>query len=491
MADVERLEKLNALKKAGIEPYPYRFDQTHHTAEIKKDFRKFEGKKVSVAGRLMTIREHGKLAFCDLRDGSGDIQLWLASDSLGKDFGLLKFLEAGDFVGCAGIATKTKRGEVSVKATKLILLTKALRHLPSQWYGLKDVEARYRQRYVDLTMNPNVKEIFVTRTKIIDATREFLNSKGFLEVETPILQAIYGGAAAKPFKTFLNELKLDVFLRTSNELYLKRLIAGGFEAVYEFAKDFRNESIDVKHNPEFTMLEYYIAYYDYEQMMDLFEELMRFVCKKILGTTKVEWQGHKIDLGKWERLSMTDAIKKYLKVDVEKMSDAELKKFCTEKKIEIDKSFTRGELVNAIFESFDKTIISPTIIMHHPCETTPLCKLHRKHPHLVERFEPFVAGMEIGNAYSELNDPILQKKFLEAQVKSRASKDEPWTEALDEDFIRALEYGMPPTGGQGIGIDRLVMLLTNQPTIKEVILFPFMRPEEEAGKDDAKKKTKA
>ncbi len=256
MADPERLEKLKAMQKAGIEPYPYSFNQTHHAAEIISNFAKLEGKSVNVAGRLMTIREHGKLAFCDLRDGSGDIQLWLGAENLGKDYDLLKYLEAGDFVGVAGIAAKTKRGEVSVKAEKLVVLTKTLRHLPSQWYGLKDIEQRYRQRYVDLIMNPKVKEIFITRTKIINAIREFLNEKNFLEVETPILQPAYGGAAAKPFKTFMNDLKMDVYLRISNELYLKKLIAGGFERVYEFSKDFRNESIDVRHNPEFTAIEY-------------------------------------------------------------------------------------------------------------------------------------------------------------------------------------------------------------------------------------------
>lgn len=476
MVDSERLEKLNAMRKAGIEPYPYSFNQTHHAAEIISNFAKLDGKKVSVAGRLMSIREHGKLAFGDLLDGSGRIQLWLGADDLGKDFELLKYVEAGDIIGVHGITTKTKRGEISVKAEKLVVLTKSLRHLPSQWYGLKDAEIRYRQRYVDLIMNPKVKEILITRTKIIDAIREFLNEKNFLEVETPILQPIYGGAAAKPFKTYMNDLKIEVYLRIADELYLKRLIAGGFERVYEFSRDFRNESIDVRHNPEFNMLEFYAAYLDYNHLMDLFEEIIKHVCKKVLGTTKIEWQGHKLDLGKWERLSMAGAIKKYLKLDVEKMSDSELKKYCTEKKIDIEKTAVRGEMINEIFESFDKTIIQPTIINDHPSETTPLAKLHRKYPHLVERFEPFVAGMELGNAYSELNDPILQRKLLEAQVKGR-KKEEAWAEQIDEDFIRALEYGMPPTGGLAIGIDRLVMLLTNQASIKEVIFFPFMGPE--------------
>ena len=475
MADKDRLEKLNAMRKANIEPYPYSFNQTHHAAEIIANFSKLKGKRVSVAGRLMTIRTHGKLTFCDLRDGSGNVQLWLARDEIKKDYNLLKYIEAGDFVGVFGVAAKTKRGEISVKASKLVVLTKSLRHLPSQWYGLKDAEIRYRQKYVDLIMNPKVKEIFITRTKIVDAIREFLNQKNFLEVETPILQPIYGGAAAKPFKTFMNDLKMDVYLRTSNEIYLKKLIAGGFERVYEFAKDFRNESIDVRHNPEFTQIEYYIAYYDYGQMMDLFEELIKYVCKKVLGTTKIEWQGHKLDLSKWERLTMVDAIKKYLKLDVEKMSDSELKKYCAEKKIVVDKVSTAGELINAIFESFDKTIIQPTLIMAHPHETCPLAKRHRKFAYAVERFEAFVAGMELGNSYSELNDPIIQRGLMEDQVAAR--KGEKWNEQIDEDFIRALEYGMPPTGGQGIGIDRLVMLLTNQSSIKEVIFFPFMGPE--------------
>ncbi len=476
MADPERLEKLNALIKAGIEPYPYSFSKTHDAKDIVENFPKYENQKVSVAGRLMSIREHGKLAFGDLQDGSGRVQLWLGAEDLGKDFELLKYVEAGDIVGVHGTATKTKRGEISVKAEKFILLTKALRHLPSQWYGLKDTELRYRQRYVDLIMNEKVREIFLVRTKIINAIREFLNSKNFLEVETPILQPVYGGAAAKPFKTFMNDLKMDVYLRIADELYLKKLVAGGFERVYEFGKDFRNESIDVRHNPEFTQLEYYIAYYDFNHMMDLFEELMRHVCKKVLGTTKIEWQGHKLDLGKWERLTMADAIKKYLKLDVNVASDAELRKYCADKKIEADKNAARGELINAIFESFDKTIIMPTLIMAHPHETCPLAKQHRKFAGCVERFEAFAAGMELGNSYSELNDPQIQRKLLDDQVKGR-KKDEAWAEQIDEDFLRALEYGMPPTGGQGIGIDRLVMLLTNQSSIKEVIFFPFMSRE--------------
>jgi lysyl-tRNA synthetase class 2 len=326
-------------------------------------------------------------------------------------------------------------------------------------------------------MNPEVRKTFIIRAKIINAIREFLNSKGFLEVETPILQVIYGGAAARPFKTFLNELKMDVFLRTADELYLKRLIVGGFDGVYEISKDFRNEAIDLKHNPEFTQLEFYKAYIDYEGVMDLFEELIKFVTKKVLGTTKIEYEGHKIDLAKWERITVKDAVKKYLGEDVSKMDLKELRKTAEKHNIEIFDDMTKGEIINELFEIIDNKIINPTIVMDYPKETVPLCKLKRGNPELIERFEPFICGMELGNAYSELNDPVMQKKFLEEQVEKRKKSDQPWTEALDEDFIRAMEYGMPPTGGMGIGIDRLVMILTNSTSIRDVIFFPFMRPE--------------
>jgi lysyl-tRNA synthetase class 2 len=307
--------------------------------------------------------------------------------------------------------------------------------------------------------------------------REFFNKRGFLEVETPILQQIYGGAAAKPFKTFMNDIKKDVFLRTADELYLKRLIVGGFDSVFEFAKDFRNESIDLKHNPEFTMLEFYKSYIDYKGVMDMFEELIKYVTEKVLGTTNIEYQGHKIDLAKWERLTMTDAIKKYLDEDVSNMKVEELIKTAKKHNVEISDEMTGGELINALFESIGNKIINPTIIMDYPKETVPLCKPKRGNPEFIERFEPYIFGMELGNAYSELNDPIVQKKLLEDQVKIRKKVDEPWTEALDEDFIRAMEYGMPPMGGMGIGIDRLVMILTNSISIRDVIFFPFMKPE--------------
>lgn len=480
----EGQKELEEIRKMGIDPYPYKFDRTHFIKEVIEKYsdvkagEKKENVKVSIAGRIRSKRQHGKLSFAHIEDSTGRMQIYISIDNVDKkEYELFQKLNIGDIIGVEGGIIKTIKGELSILVKKLTLLTKSMRTLPSEWYGLKDVEIRYRQRYVDLIMNPEVRNNFVLRTKIIDSIREFLNSKGFLEVETPVLQPIYGGAAAKPFVTFLNQLKTNVFLRTSDELYLKKLIIGGFDGVYEFAKDFRNESIDLKHNPEFTQIEIYKTYIDYNGVMDLFEELVKHVAKKVLGTTKIEYQGHKIDLAKWERITMVDAIKKYLGEDVSKMDVKELRKTAEKYKAEISEEMTKGEIINALFETFDKKIIQPTLVMDYPKETTPLCKLKRGNPEFVERFEPFVAGLELGNAYSELNDPILQRKFLEEQVKIRKRVDEPWTETLDEDFIRALEYGMPPLGGIGIGIDRLAMLFTNSASIRDVIFFPFMRPE--------------
>jgi len=482
MAD-EQLKELKEIRKMGIDPYPYSFNRTHFIKDVIEKYSNIKAGekvdvKISIAGRIKSKRHHGKLSFANIEDSSGVIQLFIGTDNVSeKEYELLSKINTGDIVGAEGGIIKTVKGELSILVKKLTLLSKAIRTLPSQWYGLKDSEIRYRQRYVDLIMNPEVRKIFIIRTKIIDAVREFLNMKSFLEVETPILQPIYGGAAAKPFKTFMNDIKQDVFLRTADELYLKRLIVGGFDAVYEFCKDFRNESIDVKHNPEFTMLEFYKSYIDYEGVMNLFEELIKYVAEKVLGTTKIEYQGNKVDLANWERLTMIDAIKKHIGEDVKEMNVEELIKVAKKHKIEVSENMTRGELINALFESFDKKIINPTIIMDYPKETVPLCKLKRGNPELIERFEPYACGIELGNAYSELNDPILQKKLLEEQVKIRKKVDEPWTEVLDEDFIRALEYGMPPLGGMGIGIDRLVMLFTNSVSIKDVIIFPFMKQE--------------
>ena len=478
------VKELEEIRKMGFEPYPYKFDRTHYIKDVIEKYsdiksgEKIEDIKIIVAGRIKSIRQHGKLSFAHIEDSSGNIQVFVGADNVsGKEYKLFSKLNIGDIIGVEGGIIKTVKGELSILVKKLTLLAKAIRTLPSQWYGLKDVEIRYRQRYVDLIMNPEVRKTFILRTKIIDAVREFLNKKGFLEVETPILQNIYGGAAAKPFKTFMNDIKKDVFLRTADELYLKRLIVGGYDAVYEISKDFRNESIDLKHNPEFTQVEFYKSYIDYVGVMDLFEELIKYIAEKVVGTTKIEYQGHKIDLDKWERITMIDAIKKYLGEDVSKMNVKELTKVAKKHEVEISDDMTRGELINALFESFDKKIINPTILMDYPKETVPLCKLKRGNEEFIERFEPFIGGLELGNAYSELNDPVLQKKLLNEQVKMRKRVDQPWTEALDEDFIRALEYGMPPMGGMGIGIDRLVMLFTNSASIRDVIFFPFMKPE--------------
>jgi len=477
-------KELEEIRSMGFDPYPYSFDRTNFIKDIVEKYsdikagEKIEDIKVAIAGRIKSKRQHGKLSFADVEDSSGSMQAFIGADNVSeKEYELLSKVSIGDIVGVEGGIIKTVKGELSILVKKLTLLSKALRTLPSQWYGLKDVEIRYRQRYVDLIMNPEVRKTFMARTKIIDAIREFLNKKGFLEVETPVLQPIYGGAAAKPFKTLMNDIKQDVFLRTADELYLKRLIVGGYDAVYEISKDFRNESIDLKHNPEFTQIEFYKSYIDYVGVMGLFEELIKCVSEKVLGTTKIEYQGHKIDLSKWERITVVDAIKKYLGEDVSKMDVKELVKIANKNKVEISDDMTRGDLITALFESIDKKIINPTIVMDYPKETVPLCKPKRGNPDFIERFEPYICGMELGNAYSELNDPVLQKKLLEEQVKIRKKVNEPWTEALDEDFIRAMEYGMPPMGGMGIGIDRLVMLLTNSASIRDVIFFPFMKPE--------------
>ena len=479
--DEERLRKLEKLKGMGISPFDEtRFDRKNSANEIIENFGKFENKKVTVAGRMISLRKMGKLAFSHLLDASGKIQLYMRSDELEnfENFIEKNLLDVGDIVGIDGEVTKTKTGEISILVKKITLLAKALLPLPEKWHGLKDMEIKYRQRYVDLIVNPDSKKVFMTRIKIINEIRDFLNKRGFLEVETPILQSIYGGAAAKPFKTFFNELKMDVYLRVSNELYLKRLIVGGLEKVYEFSKVFRNEAIDTRHNPEFTNLEIYEAYINRDQVMDMFIEMMKTVAKNVLGTTKLNYQGNEIDFANWEKLTMVEAIKKYLGIDVLSMDSKQLQEEAKKRKLELPENATDGEIINELFESFDKKIIQPTIIMDHPAETTPLCKF-AKDKRFIERFEPYACGMELGNAYTELNDPIIQKELLEKQVKERKRTDEPWTEALDKDFIRSLEYGMPPTGGIGIGIDRVVMVLTNAQSIRDVIFFPFMRPENE------------
>lgn len=481
----ERLRKIKELRNKGVNPYPYKFEVKNRAAELQDKYaglKPEENKKdvVKVAGRLMSARDLGKIAFGVLRDGSGTIQLLLqegeSSEEVREFF--KKYVDIGDFVGVEGTVFRTKRGELSVVVKKLEILSKAILPLPDKWHGLQDKEERYRKRYLDLIMSPEVKEVFEKREKILDAIREFMKDKGFNEVDTPFLQTVYGGAAARPFRTHLNELDIDLFLAISPELYLKRLIVGGYERVFTIARNFRNEGIDRWHNPEFTMMEAYQAYADYEDIMELFEDLFVYVMKKVNGSTKIEFKGVQLDFKKpWKRMTMAEAIKKFAGIDVEKMSTRELIEFADENKVE-RKHEEWGWLVQAIFEHFcEEKLEQPTFIIDHPVETTPLCKIHRsdKQGRLIERFEPFCMGAELGNAYSELNDPKVQKELLEKQQKM-LSKGDAEANPYDVDFVNALEVGMPPTGGVGIGIDRMIMLFTGQESIRDVILFPFMKP---------------
>jgi len=492
----ERKRKLEELKKLGINPYPHRFDVKNYSDEIKEKYSKLKDNQksndqVKVAGRVMTIRNLGKLIFSTIQDGKGKIQIILQKDETKKqDFELFKkYIDIGDFVGFEGSVMKTKTGEISVLVKKIEILSKSLLPLPEKWHGIQDKEERYRKRYLDLIMNPEIKQVFEKRTLIIDSIRELLKKKNMVEVETPYLQSIYGGANARPFKTHLNSLDMDLFLAISPELYLKRLIVGGYDKVFTISRNFRNEGIDRWHNPEFSMMEIYCAYYDYNDMMELFEEIYEYCCKKINGSTKIKFRGKTIDFKRpWKRMTMAQAIKKYAGINVEKMSEGEICKFIKKNKIEC-KGGCWGWGVQAIFEHFcEEKIEQPTFIIDHPLETTPLCKLHRKDKlcRLIERFEPFCMGTELGNAYSELNDPILQRTLLEEQQKLLKKGDEE-ANPLDEDFINAIEIGMPPTGGLGLGIDRMVMLLTGQESIRDVLLFPFMKPEESKEDVEGKK----
>ena len=486
----ERLRKLDEIRKLGVNPYPYRYDKTHLATDISSKYSKLKNEEhttdtVKVAGRIIALRRMGKASFAHILDGTGKIQLYLQIDHLGKEkYDFLKLLDIGDWIGAEGHIFKTRTGEITVEVHGIELLSKAIRPMPEKWHGLKDKEIRYRKRYLDLVMNPEVKKVFADRTKIVDAIRETLNKKTFLEVDTPILQPIYGGAAAKPFKSHLNELDMPVYLRISNELYLKRLIVGGFERVYEFSKDFRNEGIDKTHNPEFTQIEIYQAYGDFTDMKELVQDLYIAAAKAIHGSTKFEYQGHLIDVKKpWQEYTMIAALKKFADIDVENLTDKQLFDLAAKNNIELEKK-TRGWAIAGLFELVEEKLIQPTLITHHPVETTPLCKHCRHHPekHFIERFEPYIAGMEIANAYSELNDPILQRKYLEEQAKELSAGTEE-AHPMDEDFLEAIEVGMPPTGGIGIGIDRMAMIILNQPSIRDVLFFPFMRPETEDEKD--------
>jgi lysyl-tRNA synthetase class 2 len=494
--EIIRRQKLEELQAKGINPYPAEmWEVTHTSAEILSGFEKHPDnfKNVSFAGRIMSVRDMGKASFAVLQDSVGRIQIYVRRDDISKsedkheyDFIFKKSLDIGDIIGVKGYVFVTKMGETSIHVTELKLLSKALRPLPvvkkdaegNVHDAFTDPEMRYRQRYVDLIVNPEVKETFLKRTALTNSMRRFLNEKGYLEVETPIMQPMYGGAAARPFKTHHNTLDMTLYMRIANELYLKRLIVGGFDGVYEFAKDFRNEGMSRFHNPEFTMMELYVAYKDYEWMMDLMEEMVEKVALDIHGTTEVTVGEHKINFKRpWKRYTMYSAISHFTGIDISKMDEEQMAKVARELGIQVDKSMGRAKLIDEIFgEKCEPHLIQPTFITDYPVEMSPLAKKHRTHEGLVERFEAICNGKEICNAFSELNDPIDQRKRFEEQLELGMRGDEEAMQ-LDEDFLRALEFGMPPTAGLGIGIDRLAMIMTNSPSIQDVLFFPQMRPE--------------
>ncbi|NIM19476.1 MAG: lysine--tRNA ligase [Candidatus Latescibacteria bacterium] len=477
-----RIEKLNQLKAAGVNPYPYRFRGTHTIEQLiaaEKNLSENE-MLVSTAGRVMSVRGHGATTFGHIADLNGTIQFYIRKDIVGKDaYKLFKLIEVGDIVGVEGTLFRTKTDELTIRAQKVEILTKTLRPLPEKWHGLTDKELRYRQRYVDLFMNPHIREVFIKRSKLIESMRQFLIGNGFLEVETPILQPLYGGASARPFVTYHNTLDMKLYLRIADELYLKRLLVGGLERVFEFAKDFRNEGIDRAHNPEFTMMECYAAYMDYLDFMDMVEEMMRVVAGDLAAGGVVTYKGHEIDFGKpWKRIRYFDAIKERTGRDFRRMSDDEIFEEAIELGLDVEKDTPSPAILDELFsELIEPELIEPTFVYDYPKALSPLAKDHRSDEGLVERFEPFVGGFEVGNAFSELNDPIEQRKRFEQQAALRARGDEE-AQILDEDFLRALEYGMPPAAGLGIGIDRLVMIFTDSPSIRDVLFFPHMRPEE-------------
>ena len=474
-----RREKLATLQEAGKDPFQItKYDVTHHSTDIKENFETLEGQIVRIAGRMMSKRVMGKASFCNVQDLPGNIQSYVARDSVGEEsYAEFKKYDVGDIIGIEGEVFKTKTGETSIHATKIVLLSKSLQILPEKFHGLTNTDIRYRQRYTDLIMNADVKDTFVKRSKIISAIRRYLDNEGFMEVETPMLVSNAGGAAARPFETHYNALDEDVKLRISLELYLKRLIVGGLERVYEIGRVFRNEGLDTRHNPEFTLMELYQAYTDYYGMMDLTENMFRYVAQEVCGTTVVPYAEHMIDLGKpFERLTMIEAVKKYTGIDFDEIPDTEAaKKIADEKGVHYEARHAKGDILNLFFEEFvEEHLIQPTFVMDHPVEISPLTKRKPDKPEYVERFELFIYGREMCNAYSELNDPIDQRERFKAQEAALAAGDEE-ANTTDEDFMNALEIGMPPTGGIGYGIDRLVMLLTNSPAIRDVLLFPTMK----------------
>lgn len=476
-----RIDKMHKIEEHGWKPFGYRFLYTHRAADIAAQFDELSEKEteVKMAGRIMAIRGHGKTCFMDMQDKTGRIQIYVRKDVIGEEnYALIKLMDIGDTVGITGTAFRTHMGELSIKANSVEMLSKSLRPLPEKWHGLKDVETRYRQRYVDLIVNPEVRDTFVKRSQIIRSVREVLDSHDFLEVETPILNTIAGGAAARPFISYHNALDMQVYMRIAPELYLKRLIVGGMDRVYEMGRVFRNEGIDNRHNPEFTSVEIYQAFADYRDMMDLTEEVVVKTAEKVLGTTTINYEGTTIELASpWKRMSMIEAVKEYSGKDFTNVTDLEeARAIAKELNVAIEPSFGIGKIINACFEEYvEDKLIQPTFITGHPKEISPLAKSNPENPEITDRFEAYIYGREICNGFTELNDPIDQKERFLKQVEERANGDEE-ANMMDEDFVNALEYGLPPTGGLGIGIDRLVMFLTNSSTIRDVLFFPTMKP---------------
>ncbi len=475
-----RRDKLAALQADGRDPFEIvKYDVTHHSSDIVENFDELEEKEVSIAGRLMNKRVMGKASFINIQDRNGRMQGYISKNDVGEESYLaFKKFDIGDIIGIKGIVFRTQKGEISVRANEIVLLSKSLKVLPEKFHGLNDQELRYRQRYLDLIVNPEVKDTFIKRSAVLREIRNYLDSKGFLEVETPVLQTIPGGAAARPFITHHNALDIDMYCRIALELPLKRLIVGGLERVYEIGRVFRNEGIDIRHNPEFTLIEIYQAFTDYHGMMDLAEGLFRTIAQNVVGSTTLNYGGYELDLGKpFERLTMVDAVKKYAGVDFDEIATTEdAKALAKERGIEFEERHVKGDILNLFFEEYvEKNLIQPTFIMDYPVEISPLTKRKPSKPDYTERFELFIVGREYGNAYSELNDPIDQRKRFEHQEAMRAAGDDE-ANMIDEDFLTALEYGMPPTGGIGIGVDRLVMLMTESVSIRDVILFPTMKP---------------
>ncbi len=481
----QRRDKLHEIREFGVEPYPHKYEPTHTTSVVHRDFAETqetpdETQRIRLAGRIMTKRDHGKSSFAHLQDSEGRIQIYVRRDKVGAEpYLIYRRFDVGDIIGVEGVVFRTRTGELTVLVDAVQLLSKSLRPLPEKWHGLQDKQTRYRQRYADLIMNPEVKNVFIKRTQIVQAIRDMLNAQNFIEVETPVLQPIYGGASARPFTTYHHTLAQSLYLRIANELYLKRLIVGGFDRVYEFSRDFRNEGMDRDHNPEFTMLELYQAYADYRQIMALTETLIANTVARIHGTTKIPYQEHEIDFTPpWRRLTMIESIREHSEnLDPGALSADALYSEAVNAGVALAGDESKGEIIAELFDAFvEPKLIQPTFITDYPIEVSPFAKKKPDNPAFVERFEFFISGMEVGNAFSELNDPVDQRqRFIEQANRLENGDEEAFM--LDEDYLRALEYGMPPTGGLGIGIDRLTMLLTNQYSIRDVILFPQMRPE--------------